>query len=292
MESSSLLFFRILLNKIGMKIKGGLTPAHLHPLSTETASALLTLPIVSSDLLPLLRQKKKLLNEWHYSWIYTLIAPLKPQEQQAFLSLLNEDMFNKISTLLHLKQKKKDPHPLLKKFYRSKVLPLIATQTQVPIEYLSDTLFKNLLSLSKKELMQVIDLLGLYDLAHEIKLIVAKKTLTDLYACLSKKQQTFLKQCLQAKTGMTGSHLHLESWDGNKKTLMHLLHIRGIIRLSIALSGQDPNLVWHLSHVLDTGRGQLLQKKVRPEKIPGLTDPFAAQVETALNTLKRTTSHE
>jgi hypothetical protein len=145
------------------------------------------------------------------------------------------------------------------------------------------------LTLKKNELVKVMDFLGLYDLAHEMKRIVANKILKDIYACLNKEQQQFLRQCMHAKDNVMTPNLHLESWNGDKKVLMQLLHRRGISRMALALSGQHPDLIWHLAHILDTGRGELLQKTTQKAKVPSLSDAVGLQLENVLNTLfKRT----
>ena len=267
-------------------------PTILKQLPNEIRETLLSNLIESKDIAPLLNQKSKTLEKWHYSWISQFLAPLDLKKRQAFMPLLNLTQQKGVASVLHTTPVLVEPTLFQKNFYKFCLYPLLKWDTVLPIEYLPKSSFNRLLELKKNELLKLIDYLGFYDLAHEMRRIVAKKTLKDIYACLSKEEQIFLRQCLHAKDNVVTPNLHLENWKGDKKILMALLHRRGLTRLSLALSGQHPDLIWHLAHILDTGRGQLLQKNTHRLKITSLTDAVGLQVENALNNLSKRIPNE
>lgn len=281
------LFLKILLNEAAQNLKEEINPAFLQSLAKEEADAVLANLVDSTDLSPLFNQTSDVLKNWHYSWIHQLVEPFTPGDRTAFLSLLTNPKRTEIAKLFNLSKVPNDASPLLSRFYKFQLFPKLNLDPVLPVAYLPKSAFNRLLALEKNEFLKVLDFLGLYDLAHEMKHIVANKTLKDIYACLNQEQQLFLRQCLHAKDNVMTPNLHLEQWNGDRKVLMKLLHRRGISRMAIALSGQHPDLVWHVSHILDIGRGQLLQKSTQPSKVSTLTDAVGIQVENVLNTLAK-----
>lgn len=77
--------------------------------------------------------------------------------------------------------------------------------------------------------------------------------------------------------------LGLDRWDGEEESFRHLLHKRGLARLGLALSGQDPDLVWAICHQLDIGRGHTLFKLCGKSAAPGLSDAAIRQIEELLS---------
>lgn len=288
MRKNKGLFLKILLNRS----YEALPAASLQNLSNELREILLSSTVNAKDLAPLLTQKSNTLEKWHYSWISKFLEPLDAKKRQAFMPLLNALQQKGVASSLNTTLVTKELSSSQKKFYKFYLFPFLKWDPVLPIEYLPKSPYNRLLTLKKNDLLKLIDLLGFYDLAHEMRRIVAKKTLKDIYTCLSQEQQVFLRQCLHAKDNVVTPNLHLENWHGDKKVLMALLHRRGITRLSLALSGQHPDLIWHLAHILDTGRGGLLQKNTQASKIPSLSDAVGLQVENALNNLSKRMPNE
>lgn len=279
------LFLKTLLNRTAEKSQIPLAPAFFKSVPQEMADAALSQTTTSTDLTSLVRYKSDIFEKWHYSWIFQMMEPLDPKAKEAVLLLVKGANKKKLADLFKIPIRNLEWPPLLKKFAEAEIISLVNYDPVTPIAYLPESRFNQLLEQPKEHLVKMIDFLGLYDLAHEIKHIVGKKTLTDIYSCLTQEQQLFLRQCLHAKDQVMTPKLYLETWNGDKKTLIQLLHRRGIARLAIALSGQHPDLIWHLAHALDIGRGTLLMKQVQSEKIGALSDAVILQLETVQNNL-------
>lgn len=288
MKTPSGLFLKVLLNRITSNGNG--SPVNLQAIPEEDFEAVSACQATSGDLAPLLQHKSRTLATWHYSWIHKLLEPFDPVKRTAVMALFNERQQKEAARLFNEAHNPQKLTPIVLKFYKYYFYPKLNWDSVLPQEYLPESPYNHLLSLKKNELVKVMDFLGLYDLAHEMKRIVANKILKDIYACLNKEQQLFLRQCMHAKDNVMTPNLHLDSWNGDKKTLMQLLHRRGISRMALALSGQHPDLIWHLAHILDIGRGQLLQKTTQKTKVPSLSDAVGLQLENVLNTLFKRTS--
>lgn len=283
MKTPSGLFLKVLLNRIISNSAGA--PINFQVIPEKDLEAVTSCPVTSSDLAPLLEHKSRTLATWHYSWIHKLLEPFDKIERSAVMVLFNERQQQEAARLFNEPHNQIKLPPIALKFYKYYFYPQLNWDSVLPQEYLPESPYNYLLTLKKNQLVKVMDFLGLYDLAHEMKRIVANKILKDIYACLNKEQQQFLRQCMHAKDNVMTPNLHLESWSGDKKALMQLLHRRGISRMALALSGQHPDLIWHLAHILDTGRGGLLQKNTQKAKVPSLSDAVGLQLENVLNTL-------
>lgn len=285
MKTPSGLFLKVLLNRT---TSSGVA-VNLQAIPEKDFEAVSACPVSSNDLAPLLEHKSRTLSKWHYSWIHNLLEPFDKNERSAVMVLFNERQQQEAAKLFNEVHTPQKLTPIALKFYKYYFYPKLNWDSVLPQEYLPEGPYNYLLNLKKNELVKAMDFLGLYDLAHEMKRIVANKLLKDIYTCLNKEQQQFLRQCMHAKDNVMTPNLHLEIWNGEKKALMQLLHRRGISRMALALSGQHPDLIWHLAHILDTGRGQLLQKITQKAKVPSLSDAVGLQLENVLNTLfKRT----
>lgn len=271
------LFLRVLLNRA----HGNVAEPLLKVLPSEEAKAVQSFSVVEKDPIPLLNQRANTLPKIHYSWICEYLSSLDLNKQNALLACLDDKQRTGICRLINQKPPAPILSPLLKKFYLQRLYPLIAIDARLPIEYLPETPLKSYLNLSKEQLVDIIDLLGLYDLAHELRRIVATKHMKNIYTCLTAKEQQFLRACLHQKDKVVTPSLHLEKWTGDCPSLMKMLHERGIARFAIAVSGQHPDFIWYLTHILDTGRGKMLKKRIKDQEIPSLTSAILLQLESA-----------
>lgn len=281
MEPQKGLLLRVLINRA----HGSVTEPLLRPLPADVAKGLLENQISATDPEPLLRAHERAILYVHYSWIHSYLSNLSPADRRPLIACLSEPQRIGVSRLFKEEPPAALSSPLLRKFYLTRLYPLIASKDLLPIDYLPETPQKELLKLSKKQLLELIDLMGMYDLAHEMRQIVDTKNLKNLYTCLSAKQQQFLRACMHQKDKVVSPKLHLEHWDGECKKLMNVVHQRGLARLALAISGQDPNLVWYLTHILDIGRGNLLLRLTKKTEVPQLSSAVMNQVQSALNYL-------
>lgn len=266
----------ILLNKS----QGKFEESALKNLPLElSAEAMKYTDLQADDPLPLLNQKNDFLNFCHYSWLQETFEKLEPLERTLCLSALPEDKKSKLSTILK-EGAQPLPTPFGKRFLLQRFLKRLPDTPLIPLAYLKESPAKRLLALKKEQLVTLIDFLGLYDLAHEVRKTVATKQLKSIYKSLSPSSQQFLRNILHQKDRLTPSPMHLETWEGEAKDLFRHLHRAGLKRLAIALSGQDPNLIGYFVHKLDKGRGAILQKWILPSEVPTQTGAAWQQIES------------
>lgn len=204
---------------------------------------------------------QSLVDSIHWSW---LIAPLKAysnHEQKLFLASLDPSLSEPIAKSLHLFGSLPSISQTAKNYFRSCLENSLLTDEKalLPMQYLAENPLSELLKCSKKQLMHLVDLLSLQDLAAEIRHIVETKTLKKIYSFLTKEEQKRLKEISSQKDLFPTKRLSLGRWDGTEESLRLLLHKRGLARLGLALSGQDPQFVWYLIHQFDIGRAALIQ---------------------------------
>jgi hypothetical protein len=279
MENHQGLLFRVLM----LRAHGSISPAMLQPLPKKDASILLENHVTSQNPLPIFNNEIDILSKLHFSWLFKMLPDEKKRKKLLLLSYLSEGQRKGLAQISNLPLPPPIKSPLLNQFYISKLLSGFKFPKLLPIPYLPESPFNRLLKLTKGQLVDIIDLLGIYDLAHEMRRIVATKNLKNIYKCLSPKHQQFLRQCLHAKDKVITPKLHLDQWNGEEKPLKTVLHRRGLMRLAIALSGQHTDLIWQIAHILDTGRGQNLLDQVKKEEIPSISSAVAIQIDTAYN---------
>lgn len=273
----------LLLRVLMLRAHGNIAPAMLKPLPKKDADALLENQVNASDPLPFLKKEANLLSTLHYSWLHQMVPQAEKCKKLLMLQGLSDVQKKGLAHLADLSLPEPIKSSLFNRFYSREILSELKLPPLLPTEYLPESPFNRLLKLTKNQLVEIIDLLGIYDLAHEMRHIVATKNLKNIYKCLSAKHQQFLRQCLHAKDKVITPKLHLDQWNGEEKPLKNLLHRRGLVRLSIALSGQHPDLIWKIAHMLDTGRGQILLDRVKKEEIPNISSAVANQIDNAYN---------
>jgi hypothetical protein len=270
------MMLRVLINRYNAKESHAL----LKFLPKEEQEQIMGHQIVSSDLAPILQQPKKGLSTIHYSWIEPLLnhfhEKLRPNVAASFGFDYKQTSLQKPTTL----------SPLAKSFLLTEVYRLLDIDKHIPIEYLPKTELTALAHWTKTEIVNLIDYLGLYDLASEVRHIMNPNAIKKIYTSLTPKQFHFLKTCLHKKDQLTFPKLGVDLSKVEIDQLKQILHKRGLIRLSRAFYGQDPDLIWHVSHVLDMTRGQIFLKEVKVVKEEKVTQILQQQVLLLMNFLK------
>lgn len=274
-------FLRVLLNRE----HNGAVENTLKMLPEEEAQAVLSQNIRSDNLQPFLIQPEDLFKQLHYSWLMESIQQF-PSHMQPYLVLsLPDEQSVQIRKQLPVEDGLK-LSPLVKTYFQNLLAEKIHEQSHIPLELLPEFPLSSLATLSKNELQEVVDYLGLYDLADEVRRIVDTKGLKNIYAGLGSKQQQFLRHCLHQKEKLVSTRLNIDHWQGDNKELLKIIHKRGLIRLGQSLSGHPKEFVHHLSQTLDTGRGKLLiQFSSNPTPAP-VAQILTSQVQSVLNFLK------
>jgi hypothetical protein len=217
----------------------------------------------------------------HWSWFLPTLKTYPLKERKLFLSALGPTFGKSLAKELGVSSwPKEEPTAIGAQFLKQVLLSsLVGHRMQVlPPSCVPDSKLKFLLSLKKTELVRLIDFLSLHDLAAELRQIVETKILKKIYSFLTEGEKAFLKDAIQKKEPYPVPRLGLEKWDGEKESFRYMLHKRGLARLGAALSGQDPDLAWHICHQLDIGRGGALLKLTSKEAPKEVSDEIAGQI--------------
>jgi hypothetical protein len=225
-----------------------------------------------------------LLEQVHWSWFLPTLKSYSPYEQTLFLSVLSESSAQALASEIPCKTAKTEITPIGRSYLKQVLLDSLigAHDRLLPVDFLPDSSLNSILHLSKKELIHLIDLLAMHDFAIEIRQIVETKILKKIYSFLSEEQRRFLKLTSAKHEVNAQQKIGFDRWDGNKESLHHLLHKRGLARLGLALSGQDPSLGWYVCHLLDIGRGSALFKLCEQCASESAAETAARQVEELL----------
>lgn len=286
MNAKGRLMLRVLINRYHK----GSSETLLKGLPEGDAKAISDLKTNAKTIDPAVHTPKQQLQKIHYSWLFPLFNELPEPQRPYFLAALPEKQAMGIRQLLKLEIEPLTPTPLAQRFLLSQFLTKFLATEKTPKEFLPDSKFTPLLSLSKHQLVQLIAYLGIRDLGEEMRQIVDKNRLKQIIHLLITREQNYLKKCLASKARMPSLRLGLDKWDGKKETLMRMIQKRGLIRLAQALSGQDPELVDHLCQHLDTGRGKILKKYCLDKEIPTTTARLTTQVTQLIKLMEHKSS--
>lgn len=221
------------------------------------------------------------LKKFHYSWIQPVIAQFPSQLQPMAIAALPNEQRKKLKN-----GAKKDPCPFVKSYYINTFSKLLELDKHLPIECLPQTELTPLMEWDKGQLTELIDFLGLYDLASTVRQIVNRNYLNNIYRSLSKKQLGFLKICLHQKERITSPKLNIDPSTTDQERIRSVIHRRGLTRFIKSFCGQHPDFVWMIAHSLDKGRGEVILKEFRPQDETRVTEILKQQVMAVMNFLQ------
>lgn len=262
---------------------GGLL-ARFHPeegkalyryLSAKERVQIESLPAPKDLQFNLLFSADKWMEPLHYSWFAAYLETLSPALLLATLPPKQAEALRK--TLKYIPEKK-TLSPFLRGYLSQELKKLMQKPDILPAGHLPPSNLNPLLDLHKPELLHLIDLLGIHDLAAELRHVIDKSVLSRIYGVLTQEQRQFCHYCSKQAMPWVPPKLNISAWSGEKKSLNILLHQRGLFRLAKALTLEDPSLRWHLCHHLDVGRGEILLKHMKEKYDPALIPHFKNQV--------------
>jgi hypothetical protein len=289
-SSKNWLFFRLLLNKF--------FPAKqeefLKLLQDDEKEKLVQHTFSSKNPQCLFFQPEEKLNQIHYSWLEPTINEMPEPLRSSIIHALPESTISALikrevipANFEHKKVafSKSVYNFLIGKLFEKWQKTEVLENEILPKELLPKSDLAPLLQTSKVELMDLIDLLCMHDLAEEVRHIVDKKLLHAIISKLSTAQQKYLRTTLHQKPKMSTNPLQVKEIYKDSKKFLHLLHKRGIQRLGFGLSGSHPDFIWYITHMLDIGRGKLLMSFIQSEEIPTTTQVVKIQILQILQQL-------
>lgn len=282
MKPKGSVFFKVLINKF----HPGISPAFFKNLPQNEVKEAFNEITSSQDSSVAFNWPSVLISRTHYSWLIDPIQKFPKEIRGAIISALPESHAKGIKKTLKIEEPEIHLTPNVKLFLLDQLYHLWNPEEALPYEYLPHTSLEELFLLSKSELVEVIDLMAIYDLAEAIRHIVDKKNLKAIYLCLTAQKQQFLRICLQKKEKLAAPKLDINKWDGNPTHLNEILHRRGMLRFGKTLCGQSEQFLWNIIHILDTGRGKTISDYYQKDPISGITPILVQQVISVLNFLK------
>ncbi len=223
----------------------------------------------------------EIITKVHYSWLAKFFKDLSGDLFSLYMSSLSEEQVNGLTKLLKREQNPIALTPFGKDFILTKIYKnYIEEQHIIPASFLPKSELNTILSFEKRQVMKLIDFLGIAELAVEIKNLDKDYLIKKVYECLPQERKQYLEGCMEGDNGVSLSSFHIDKWDGDKKKLAILLHQKGIARMGASLSGQETSLVWHICHKLDTGRAIAIQKHVEKKEVEDI-----AMLESCLKDL-------
>lgn len=259
----------------------------LKHLPQEEVKEVLGYITTSDDVSAAMRWEHDLLTRTHYSWLAPVVKGLPLYLQEPLVAAMPEKQSAGLKKLLKIEGEPRSFAPSVRTFLLDQFFGRWQPKEVVPYQYLPPSPLNSLLEFSKTEMVELIDFLALYDVSEAIRHIVDKNKLTAIYRCLSPKKQQFLRKCLHKKERIAAPKLNIDKWDGDAEKLNFLLHRRGMFRLSKALCGQSAPFLWHVVHILDTGRGGVITENYQAEAIPNITPVLRQQLLNVMDFFKQ-----
>lgn len=282
MKPKASVFFKVLVNRF----HSGINPAFFKSLPQDEVKQAFSEITPSQDTSVVFSWSNMLISKTHYSWLIDPIQKLPKDLREAVINALPESHSKGIKKLLKIESPERQLTPNVKAFLLDQLYQQWNPEDAVPQEYLPHSTLEELFQLSKKELVDLVDLLAMFDLAEAIRHIVDKKSLKAIYLCLTPQKQQFLRVCLHKKEKLAAPKLDISKWDGSQNQLNEILHRRGMLRFGKSLCGQNPQFVWNLIHTFDTGRGKAISDHYQEDPVPGVTTILVQQVISVINFLK------
>lgn len=273
MNTKSLMMLKVLLNRYHetkFKDFAGLLPA-------EENQALMGIQTDFNSPEAILWNADKKIAQIHYSWYVPLLKKIPPSEASWMLLSLPSITAAKVRNACQIPPQELKLSPFARSLASHYLWKLVESPEVAPIELIPQSSLSFLLDYPREDLMEVIDLLGVYDLAERVRHIVDKKRLKDIYTSLKPLEHKFLQMCLNQQEKSVVSPLNINDWNGDRKILRQKLHRRGLSRLGYALAGENQSFLWYFMRKLDIGRGTIIQNCFEDKKIPKKVSAALAQ---------------
>lgn len=270
---------RVLLNRF----HEGSIETLLHPLPEEDVQNILRTEIVSKEIHPALARPGEVLSKIHYTWLSAPLLRFPEALQPYLLGSLEEIQCKKMISFLNFRTKIPKLSSFSRRYFQDLLYTACDLEEILPIEYLPQHSLTPLAAYDKQELIKVIDLLGTYDLCAEIRQQISKKKINLIYNALPEHAQQFLKIAFHQQDKLTPYVLGTELWNGDKAKLMNRLQRAGMRRLSFACIDLHPDILWHITHTLDQGRGSIIKRDIPQEPKKGISPAVIVQT---VNTMK------
>lgn len=282
MKKESTIIVKALLDRTAAK------EALLTYFSKDEEQSLRLLPEYPFFNLHSLLKEQSSLTAIHYSWFQEPLLKMAENERSLFLALFEKQDREKLKKLIGYSEEITEAIiPPLRSLLALELKRNLQKEEILPIECLPKDDALALLELDKELLLQLIDLLGIYDLAADLPQIVDKSILSMIASSLTDGQRSFLQYASKQSLGYLPERLNLKELSKDKAMLRKVLHKRGLERLGGALCMEQKDFLWHFLHKVDIGRAMIINKIIANPPKAKLVTLFKRQVTTLAKRIKK-----
>lgn len=276
----------MMLNALLHRFRKGSEESLIQFLSDEDKALLSEHPAMCTSARELILSSDEALNRIHYSWLVPVIRTFPENIQPFLVGSLPAHMQKRLS---EISEKLPAPAPLsptLQQFFQKQLVNQVMQDNILPPSLVPHSPLNPLLHFAKKDLIVVIDFLGINDLAAEFHQIIDGTILKSLTSHLSPNKQRYLKATIPRPPAAFDGPLPLNALNGDPHKLEVMLHRKGLARLGTALAGSDSSLLWHITRALDSGRAQILDDFQAKPDARKTAPIMTSQVVTVMQFLK------
>ncbi len=234
--------------------------------------------------------KGELLLWTHYSWLLPFLRCFSEKEMCLFLSSLEEEKAKELKRSLKLSIPFFKASTTVQTFFKQKMARFLLPDNLdlLPLEALPLSPLNALLELSSKDLHFVVELLGLHDLAVELKQIIDTTKLKKIYSIFPIEKQTFLKLLAHKKEPVVFKSIEIYRWDEKPESLLQILLQRGLNRLAKALYPESASFIWYIKHRMNIEEGKLFSSLLKRLEHPKAHSFLSKQIVEAVSFLQKT----
>ncbi|AAC68162.1 hypothetical protein FTN73_04520 [Chlamydia trachomatis] len=132
--------------------------------------------------------------------------------------------------------------------------------------------------------MALINCLGLYTLAQEMRNVVDRVVIDRVQRVLSETERMFLNYCKTHPMKHLEPMAFLASWEEDQ-ALRHFIHVQGLRFLARALAKEDSSFLWYFIRRLDVGRGYIFEKALQSSIDSPHNEYFRERLEHCISIL-------
>ncbi|ANH78627.1 hypothetical protein [Candidatus Chlamydia sanziniae] len=221
----------------------------------------------------------------HPSWIALVVKELPSKIQSQLLILLPDNVTHELLPLLPgisiaTKRCSNFAAFYLLNMLSKKIRPFgIIEEIFLPASVLNALLYY-----SGPVKMAVINCLGLYVIAKELKNIVDKVVIERVKSFLTTQEKLFLAYCQAHPMKYLETTNFLDSWNQNT-TLRQFIHKQGLLFLAKALTKEDGSFLWYFLRRLDVNRGYIFEQALKEFYDHPHVDYFKSRLEQCMQIL-------
>lgn len=164
------------------------------------------------------------------------------------------------------------------------------TPNLIPFQMASQLEFGDLLNLSKDQLLQCCSLLGLVDLALDLRRVVETKTMQAVQNALTKEQTLYISKLARTPSSIDFGSMNLSSWNGATDTLQEMILQRGTNRFAKAIFGINEQIIWYLERIQPQKISAAWKSKIIDLKNPSAHKSLRGELQAVCTHIKGSTA--